>query len=178
MTFKAIKTNHIYQGRAFEVRQDLVSLPDGRQMQMDIVEHAESVTLVPISGDGFLWVVRQYRHAAGQELWELPAGVIEPGEDPTPCAQRELREEIGMSAGLLTLLGGFFLAPGYSTEYMHVFLAQNLTRDPLPGDINEFLHIEKIPLRQVEAYIQSGHFRDAKSIASLGLAKLHLAQPG
>jgi ADP-ribose pyrophosphatase len=114
--------------------------------------------------------VRQYRHAAGLELLELPAGTRNPQEDPAASANRELREEIGMRADRLTLLGGFFLAPGYATEYMHIFLAEELHPDRLPGDEDEILLPEKIPWSKVEAMIGSGEFQDAKTVAALALA--------
>ena len=98
MKFELLEKETIYRGRAFHVRQDKVRLPDGRDRQLDVVEHQPAVTLVPLDDEGMLWFIHQYRHPAGQILLELPAGVVEPGEAPRHCAQRELREEIGMAA--------------------------------------------------------------------------------
>lgn len=171
MKFETLSTERIFQGKAFNVRRDQVRLPDGKTARLDIVEHRGAVTLLPIDQDGGVWFVRQYRHAAGIVLLELPAGVLEAGEAPEACALRELREEIGMSAGCLDKIGEFFLAPGYSTEYMHVYLARELTPDPLPGDVDEFLSLEKIPPQQVIEKALAGEIRDAKSLAVLLLAK-------
>jgi ADP-ribose pyrophosphatase len=115
--------------------------------------------------------VRQYRHAAGQELLELPAGALEPGEPPEACARREIREEIGMAAEKIQKIGEFFLAPGYSTEYMHVFLATGLRRDPLPGDPDEFLSVETYPVIEVLRMVAGGEIQDAKTLAALLVAQ-------
>jgi ADP-ribose pyrophosphatase len=103
-------------------------------------------------------------------MLELPAGTLEPGEPPETCAHREIREEIGMGAGKLQKIGSFYLAPGYSTEFMHVFLATELSPDPLPGDIDEFLQVEQIPLARIPALVQAGEIVDAKTLAVFELA--------
>ncbi len=175
MAFETVQSESMYQGRAFQVRKDLVRLPDGTTAQLDIVEHVGAVTIVPMDEDG-VWFVRQYRHATGKDLLELPAGTIEPGELPEVCAAREIREEIGMRAGQLRKLGEFFLAPGYSTEYMHVFLATGLVPDPLPHDQDEFLSIEHIPLADLDRGVQSGAIQDAKSLAGIYLLRMSMPE--
>ncbi|MCU0485696.1 MAG: NUDIX hydrolase [Anaerolineales bacterium] len=172
MAYPVEQTEKMYQGRAFTVRRDRVRLPDGGAAQLDIVEHVGAVTIVPVDADGQVWFVRQYRHATGQELLELPAGTLEPGEAPEVCAAREIREEIGMRAGTLRKLGEFYLAPGYSTEYMHVFLATSLTPDPLPGDQDEFLSIVPLPLTELDRRVASGEIQDGKSLAGIYLMRL------
>ncbi len=104
------------------------------------------MVILPVDDQGNLFFVRQYRHAAGLDLLELPAGTLDEGEAPEACARREVREETGMAAGKMEHLGGFYLAPGYSTEYMHVYLATGLHSDPLEADADEFLTVEVIPL--------------------------------
>jgi len=175
MKFDTIHSQPIYQGRAFSVRKDQVRLPDGAETVLDIIEHNGAVTILPIDMQGKIWFVRQYRHAAGLEMLELPAGTLEPGEAPEICAQRETQEEIGMAAGKLQKIGAFYLAPGYSTEFMHIFLATDLTPDPLPGDIDEFLQVEQIPLEQIPALIQAGNIIDGKTLAVFQLAAPYLA---
>ena len=174
MPFDLLKSDLVYHGRAFDVRLDQVRLPDGGATSLDIVEHNPAVLLVPLEADGSLWLVRQYRHAAGEDLLEFPAGSLEPGEDPAEGAQRELREETGLRADELVDLGGFYLAPGYSTEYIHVFLARRLAADPLPGDDDEWMEVEKRSLPALLAMAQKGEFRDAKSLAALQLAAPYL----
>lgn len=167
MAYETIRSEKKYHGKAFDVRQDQVRLPDGQTVQLDIIEHVGAVTIIPIDDVGRIWFVRQYRHATGVMLLEFPAGTIEPGEPPEECALREIREEIGMACKTLKKVGEFYLAPGYSTEYMHVFQATGLNPDPLPGDVDEFLSIEKIPLEQVYQMAESGEIQDAKTLAGL-----------
>ena len=116
------------------------------------------------------------RHAVGEELLELPAGTLDDGEEPEVCAYREIREETGMSAARLDLIGEFFLVPGYSTEYMHIYLATDLKPDPLPGDEDEFITVEAISLEKIPDLISQGKIRDAKSLSALLLAEPHLSQ--
>lgn len=163
----------IYSGRAFTVRSDRIELPNGRTTTLDIVEHGGAVIIAPMTDNGRFVMVRQYRHAARTTLLEFPAGTLEKGEDPHLCAQRELREETGFAAARFERIGGFFLAPGYSTEYLHVFLATGLTPDPLPRDADEFLEVETIRLRELLDIARSGRLEDAKTLASLQLLLAH-----
>lgn len=178
MNFKTIHSQSIYQGRAFSVRQDQVRLPNGVETRLDIVEHIGAVTILPIDADGNIWFVRQYRHAAGIEVLELPAGTLEEGEDPEACAARETREEIGMGAKKLQKIGEFYMAPGYSTEFMHVFMATNLYEAPLDGDSDEFLDIECIPFQQIPDMIRTGKIIDGKTLAAFQLAKPYMQALG
>lgn len=174
MVFNLIHSDAVYSGRAFTVRRDHVRLPDGRESNLDIVDHVDSVVILPVDEGGNLLFVRQYRHASRQELLELPAGTLNKGEEPGACAQRELREETGLAAEILTDLGGFFLAPGYSTEYMHAYLATGLHPDPLEADADEFLSVERIPISKILPVSARGLLLDAKSMAAIFLASARL----
>ena len=174
MEFQTLKSEKIYTGRAFNVRCDDVMLPNGRTTSLDIIEHSGAVTILPSDDEGFIWFVRQYRHAAGCELLELPAGRLEDGEDPLECAHREIQEEIGMGARSYIKIGEFFLAPGYSTEFMHVYLAKNLFPSSLPKDVDEILDLERVPINLVLNKVETGKILDAKTIAALFLAQSHL----
>lgn len=174
MKFEHLDSETMYQGRAFTIRRDQVRLPDGRTTKLDIVEHHGSVVILPVDPDGGLLFVRQYRHAAGLEMLELPAGVMEAGEDPMDCASREIREETGFAAREMERVGRFYLAPGYSTESMYVFLATGLYSAPLEADADEFLNVERIPLDKALAWARSGELLDAKSLAALYLAQARL----
>jgi len=176
MPFELIESEIVYPGRAFTIRRDQVRLPDGRITRLDIVEHHGSVVLIPIDDDGNLLFVRQYRHAAAQDMLELPAGTLDEGELPLACAARELREETGQAARKLEALGGFYLAPGYSTEYMFVFLASGLYHSPLQADADEFLKVEFVPLEQALQMAEQGKLPDSKSLAALWLARVTLEQ--
>jgi 8-oxo-dGTP pyrophosphatase MutT (NUDIX family) len=129
-----------------------------------------------MDAEGNLLFVRQYRHAAGMDLLELPAGTRDGDEPFEECAAREIREETGMEAGMLTHVGSFYLAPGYSTEYMGVFLATDLKLNPLEADDDEFLSVEKMPVKEALQMAERGEMPDAKTLAALLLARPYLEE--
>jgi 8-oxo-dGTP pyrophosphatase MutT (NUDIX family) len=174
MPFELIRSETLLQGRAFKVRRDYLKTPNGEETKLEIIEHGGSVVLVPIDNDGNLLLVRQYRHAAQQDLLELPAGTRNEDEPFEECAAREMREETGMEASKLQKVGDFYLAPGYSTEFMAVFMATDLKQNPLQADIDEFLQVEKIPVKNAGEMFERGEVLDAKSLAAWLLAKPHL----
>jgi ADP-ribose pyrophosphatase len=141
-----------------------------------IVEYGVAVVLVPVDADGRLLMVRQYRHPTGHWLLELPAGgVDERDASPDAAALRELREETG-HRGTLTRIGGLYLAPGYSDEYQHMYVARDLVEDPLEADEDEELVLERVTLDDALALVDSGEIRDAKSIAGLLMYLRHIAR--
>ncbi len=172
---RVLKTETLYRGRALTLRLDDVEYAPGRSTRLEIVEHAEAVVVLPLDDEQNIWFVRQYRHAAGRELLELPAGILPAGESPLDGARRELQEETGMTATALDHLLSFWLAPGYSTEYMHVFEATRLSPAPLAKDEDEVLTVEKVPLPQALALaLDGGEVCDAKtSLALLAAARRH-----
>jgi len=170
MPFELIKSEALFKGRAFKIRRDTMKAPDGRETHFDIVEHGGSVVIIPVDADGNILFVRQYRHAAELDLLELPAGTRDGDEPYEVCAAREIREETGMEAGTLKRIGDFYLAPGYSTEFMAVFLATDLKHNPLEADDDEFLQVEKIPMKEAIEMMMNGKMPDAKSLAALFLA--------
>mgnify|MGYP003461728349 CR=1 FL=1 len=174
MSFKWIRSEILLQGRAFKIRRDYLKTPDGRETTLEIVDHGGSVVILPIDENNNLLFVRQYRHAAGGDLLELPAGTRDEEEPFEECAAREVREETGMEAEKLQKVGEFYLAPGYSTEFMVVFLATGLKDNPLQADEDEFLQVERIPLKKAFEMAEHGEVPDAKSLAALLLAKPHL----
>ena len=175
MKFKLIDSEEVFKGRVFTIRRDNLRTPDGRTTKFDIVEHHGSVVILPIDQDGNLLLVRQYRHAAEMDLLELPAGTLDsPDEAPIHCADRELREETGMASNNLIELGKFYLAPGYSTELMSVFLATDLYDNPLAPDADEFLDLVKMPVAEALTLAKKGEMPDAKTLAALLMAHPHL----
>lgn len=169
MGFEIIQSDTVFRGKVFNVRVDQIRLPDGRIGRIDLIEHRGAVTIIPVDQVGQIWFIRQHRHPASEDLLELPAGVMDEREEPAQSAQRELREEIGMAAKNLVPLGEFFLAPGYSTEYMYVYLAQELEPAPLPQDEDEQIEIVKISIKDLPDLVNRRQIRDAKSLASLFL---------
>jgi ADP-ribose pyrophosphatase len=178
MDFAVVRSEIVYHGHVFDVRQDQLRLPNGGLAQIDVVDHRGAVTMIPVDSQGQIWFIRQYRHAIKQVLMELPAGAAEIGESPMASAQRELREEIGMAAGNLQEIGAFYLAPGYSNEYMHIFLASDLQPAPLPADEDEYLKIEKVSARQALLLAETGQLEDSKSLIALFWARPHLSSLG
>jgi ADP-ribose pyrophosphatase len=176
--FEILHTQVLYRGPVFDVRKDDLRLPSGRIFQIDVVDHREAVTIIPIDHQGMVWFIRQYRHPVKKILLELPAGVTETGESPEVSARREIREEIGMSAGRMIGIGGFYLAPGYSTEYMHIYLATDLQPDPLPGDEDEFISIVKFSAKESLILVENGQLQDSKSLIALTWARPHFIRLG
>ncbi len=174
MKFTTIETETIYEGKVFDLRRDRVRMPNGRETSLDIIQHPPAVTLVPVDENGDILFVRQYRHAAGVELLELPAGVMEAGESPEVCAGREIREETGMAASNLQAIGEFHQVPGYSNEYMYIYLARDLKPDPLPGDEDEYISVERYSVERAYEMAAHGEIVDAKTLASLLLAMPYL----
>lgn len=170
MDFKILDRESVYQGRAFKVQKVFLELPNKKQRYYDLVDHNDSVTILPIDKNGDVYFVTQYRLGAQSPLLELPAGVIEDHELPEVCAMREIREEIGMAAENLQLLGDFFLVPGYCNEHMYTYLATGLYPSTLAPDADEFLNISKIPYLDVLKMMCSGKIQDAKTLATLALA--------
>ena len=165
-----ISTRSVFQGRILDVRVDTIRLPNGRETTREIVDHAPSICVVPVDGDGNVLLVRQYRKPTESFLLEVPAGGIEEGETPEEATRRELQEEIGHTAGSLTELTAFWLAPGWCSEYMHAFLATELAPANLDSDEDEFIEVVRAPLAGVVDLITQGEIQDAKSVASLLLA--------
>ena len=165
-----IESRRIYDGRIIGVRVDTIRLPDGGTSQREIVEHGASVVVVPVDEQGRVILVRQYRKPPEKALLEAPAGGLEEGETPEEGVLRELQEEIGFIPGSLQGMGGFWMAPGFCTEYMHAFIATDLTQSTLPPDEDENIEVEPVPLVQVPELIRSGEIQDSKSIAALLMA--------
>ena len=176
MGFQVIQSDEIFQGRVFAILRDVVDYPDGRKANIEYLRHGGAVVILPVDEDGNIWFVRQYRHPTGGMLLELPAGTLEPGEAPEACAGREVREEIGMAAESLERIGEFYLAPGYSSEYIVAFLGRGLTPSALAQDAEEYIEVEKYSIERVYEMMAIGEILDAKTIAVLGLAWGRLAE--
>lgn len=165
-----VATERIFRGRIVGLRVDTVQLPGGRVSQREIVEHSGSVAVVPLDGHSNILMVRQYRKPVEQELLEIPAGLLEPGEEPETAARRELQEETGYTAQRIEPLVQFFTSPGFCDEEMHTFLATGLVAGRPNPDEDEQIKMVPVPLADVPEMIQRGEIRDGKSIAALLLA--------
>ncbi len=169
--YPSAKTERIYDGKVVNLRIDSLRLADGREVKMEIVEHAEVVHILPVDESGKLLLVRQYRAAVDKELLETPAGGIEPGEDAEAAAQRELREETGYRAENFRLLGSVYSSPGFCTELNHLFLATGLSHDPLEPDADEDIALVPVTIAEAEEMVSKSEIGDAKSATAILLYK-------
>jgi ADP-ribose pyrophosphatase len=170
-----IKTStRVFSGSLINVREDRVRTLGDQLHKYEVVEHPGAVAFIPLDQMGRIWLVQQYRHPTGGNLLEIPAGTLSPGEDPVDCAYRECREEVGMAPGDLVKLGAGYLAPGYSTEVLHFFLARDLKPAPLDPDEDEELQIIKLPLEQLWEQVIEGKIEDIKTITGLALTQAFL----
>ncbi len=168
-----ISTERVLDRDFIGLRIDTLQGTSGSRVRRAVVEYGQSVALVAIDPQDRLLMVRQYRHPAGRWLLEVPAGGVDDHDaSPEAAALRELREETGYR-GRISGIGGFFLACGYSDEYMHVFLAEDLVEDRLSGDEDEELYLERIPMADVWSRLDAGEFGDAKTVAALMLFLRH-----
>jgi len=166
-----IAVNRKYEGNRISLRVDTARFEDGPEFDREIVEHPGSVVLVPITDDGKVLLIRQYRQAAERFLLEASAGTREAGESPEVTAHRELQEEVGYKAGKLIPIGGSWVAPGYSTEYSHMYIAIDLEPAPLPSDDGEDIVVEEVDFDDLHRLIAEGKLEDQMSIAALLSAK-------
>lgn len=167
---RTLSREPIYEGRVVKLYLETVELPDGNVAKREVVRHGGAVAIVPLHDDGRVTLVRQYRLPAGQNLLEVPAGTLEPGEDPYDCAVRELQEEANLKPGNLEPLGGIFVAPGYTSEFIHLYLATDMVESSLEGDADEFVEVVTLPLDEALAMIDRGELQDGKTITALLLA--------
>ncbi len=162
---KTLQSKMIYDGRRLRLYRDKVELPDGRHTFREVVSHPGAVAVVPVTEEGDVFLVKQFRYAIRSELYEIPAGTIEKGESPEQCAVRELREEAGLNAGKMEKLGQFYTSPGVMDELMHIYRATELTA---PGyKPEEGIEVVKMKLGQAIDKIKTGEIADAKTICGI-----------
>jgi ADP-ribose pyrophosphatase len=164
---QVLSSDVVYRGRAVMLRLDRVRLPDGRETSREIIEHHGSVGILPLLAGDRVLLIRQYRHAVGGTIWEIPAGTMEPRETPRECAGRELEEETGYRAKSLAPLFDCYAAPGYSMELMHVFLARGLIQAQQKPEEDEIISVKPVTTERAFRMIKSGQIRDAKTICAL-----------
>ncbi len=167
MIEKTLSSQLIYDGRVVKLRVDTVRVPSGRETRRDVVEHSDCVAIVAIDSDGNVLLVNQFRKPVEKELLEIPAGGIDPGEDPLTAVCREMQEETGYLPQKVERLGGFYSAPGYCTEYLYLYLATDLTPSQLYAEDTESIKLVRVPISQIPNLIASGSICDAKSVAGL-----------
>jgi ADP-ribose pyrophosphatase len=165
----------IYKGRIVNLRIERVTLPNGTVVDLELMHHPGASAIAAVDEQERVFLIRQYRYAAGGYIWELPAGVLGPDEPPRDCAARELREEAGVEAEDLHQLGTIFATPGFCDERIHLFLARRLRESGHAHEADEVItEIRRVPMREALAMIRRGEIVDGKTIAGLHLAAAEL----
>lgn len=173
---KTLSSKLVYDGRLLKVYYDTVELVDGNTSWREVIRHPGAVVVVPIDGDGNVHLVRQFRYPYGRAVLEVPAGKLEPGEDPFAAAQRELSEEVGAQAASWTAMGQILPTPGFCDELQRVYLAQGLTFGAIHPDEDEFLEHVVMPFEEAVAMAVDGRLEDSKTVAAILRAHLRLKE--
>lgn len=161
-----IKSDFPYKGRIVDLRVDTVRFPSGSEKIREVVLHRAAVAMLPVDGEGRIILVKQYRHAVDEEIFEIPAGLVEAGEEYEETADRELQEEIGFKAGKLQKIAEFYTSPGFTTERIALFYASELAASKLPEDDDEYLNVYSFTVAEMKDLIERGRIVDGKTLAA------------
>ncbi len=164
---EVLERRSIHDGRIVKLWLERIRLPNGRETNLEVIEHPGASTVLPFSGPGEVVLIRQHRHCAGGSILEVPAGTLHPGESPEACALREVEEETGYRAGRLEPLGWIWTTPGFTTEKIFLFAAHDLSPGRVSLDPDEVISLERITFRDALERAATGEISDAKTIATL-----------
>ena len=167
-----LASRRAWKGRLLTVDVDRIRAPNGRELELEMIRHPGAAAIVPLLSDPhadepFVLLIRQYRYAAGGFIWEVPAGVLDPGEEPATCARRELREETGAEADRLEYLTTIFTTPGFTDERIHLFLATGIRPGRAAPNDDEVIRTEAVPMRRALEMIRDGEIVDGKTVIAL-----------
>ena len=165
------RVKNLFNGRVLTLNLERAFLPDGREVDLEIIRHPGGACALPVFEDGSIVLIRQYRHAAGGMIWEIPAGRIDDNEGPEACARRELREEAGIEAGAMEKIGELFTTPGFCTELLHIYLATQLNQCAHEPEDDEYIETMRVPFAKALDMVFSGEIRDSKTMIALLLAR-------
>ena len=163
-------TKLLYQGQVLQLGLESLTLPNGKPLELEVVRHPGGAAIVALDRQDQVCLLRQYRHAGGGWLWELPAGRLEANEAPHTTAARELVEEAGLQANRWDTLGKTLVTPGYSDEVIYLYLARELARVPAQPEEHELFEVHWIPFDQALEQVHDGTILDAKTMLGLTLA--------
>jgi ADP-ribose pyrophosphatase len=173
-----VDVTRVFTGRVIEVNIERVELPNGTTASLEIIRHPGGAAVLALDAENRVCLLRQFRHAAGGWVWELPAGKIDNSEPPLQTAQRELEEEAGMTAGSWESLGDYLSSPGVLTEVVHLYRATQLTALPPRPEEHEVFEVHWLPFDDVLRMGRSGELRDGKSLVAVFRASAHMPGPG
>jgi ADP-ribose pyrophosphatase len=176
MSAKVHERKPIFSGRVFNLVTETVTLSNGTRAELDVIEHPGATAIVPFIDSDHILMLRQYRHAVKTDLWEIPAGTLDPQENELQCARRELTEETGYEAAEWQKMGEIVPVPGYSNERIHMYLATGLEKAEQNLDEDEVIEVQRIAFDEAFAMIQRGDVQDAKTICGLYLAQQYLTR--
>ncbi len=176
MSYEVKKSELVYKGKVFSIEKDIITLPDGRETTRETVRHGGAAAMLPIDENGKIIFVRQYRHSAGFETLEIPAGTLEKGEDPYDCAVRELEEETSYKADKMTFMFKMYSSIGFCSEVLYIYRAEGLKKGSFNMDDDEFITLERYTLDECTELIYKGEICDSKSIAAIFAYKDYLSQ--
>lgn len=164
---RVISSETVYAGHLFNVERFRLEMHDGVEAEREIIRHPGAVAMVPVTAEGDILLVTQYRLPAERRLLELPAGTLERGEPPIDAVSRELQEEVGMRPGRIEPMGSFFVAPGYTSELIYLYVCHDLLPSRLQGDADEDIEVERLSLSECLDAVASGRICDAKSVIGI-----------
>lgn len=165
---EVVESKEVFEGRNFKLLVEVLCY-EGKKFRREIIKHPGAVAVLAITKEGKLVLERQYRHPIGKWIWEIPAGTLKEGESPEDCAIREVKEETGYGVESIERLGGCYMAPGYSSEYLHIFLARLGERGESSREVGEMITISEFTLEEVREMIKRGEIEDAKTLVALFL---------
>lgn len=172
---RVVSSTRVYEGKLLKIDRESVLLPGGKQADLETIRHPGAAAVLPFLANGRVVLIRQYRHAAGGFLIEVPAGKLDPGESPEQCARREVEEETGFAAGRLEALGSILTTPGFTDEVIWLYEAHELTATRQRLEADEVIETFEVALDEAVAQVRSGTIRDAKSVAAIAHAALRRA---
>lgn len=171
MSLKVIDRKNVFKGSIIDLFVETVVFP-GQQAEMECISHPGGAAVVPLLPDESIVLIKQYRHCIGDTIWEIPAGRLEPGENPLDCAKRELEEEVGYKAARIRILTEIYSAPAYCTEIISIFLADDLKPSEQSLDDDEIIEVVTIPLVDAVEKVKAGEIKDAKTVVGIMLTQI------
>ncbi|WP_100407062.1 NUDIX hydrolase [Bacillus solitudinis] len=169
---KTVRTTEIFSGKVIDLKVEEVELPNGKKSTREIVKHPGAVAVIPVTKEGKIVLVRQFRKALDKTIIEIPAGKLEKGEEPLECAKRELEEETGYKSESLKFIVSFYTSPGFADELIHLYFTEDLEQGTANTDEDEFLDVLEVTIEEAESLIEDQRIHDAKTVYAVQFLKM------